>query len=263
MRRFLGISNRNEGPLSLFGEFAEPAYRRPRSKEHRPKLASLFVSPNGKRCSHSSLFCQYRVDPELDIRVQLARVLLPLADRNLALAIREPLNFLVVLCLNRCEPKIVRVLNGIGSWRWSYGHFRTSWGLSSCGGRRWVSRRIPPYSGSPHWDWARGWTVPGRLPHLSQKIGTSCDFHDDTFRAPFSLTNSQFVSGEETGIVVLSAAEHEIRVSFAVDVVESYLHVILGLTFLYFSVCLRLLGQEVLEDGLILSSWLVFQQNWP
>jgi hypothetical protein len=46
-------------------------------------------------------------------------------------------------------------------------------------------------------------------------------------------------------------------------VVESYLHVILGLTFLYFSVCLRLLGQKVLEDGLILSSWLVFQQNWP
>lgn len=156
MRRFLEILNKNEAPLCLFGGFAVPAYRRPRSKEHRPKLASLFVSPNGKRCLHLSLFCQYRVDPESDIRVKPRRVSLPLVDRNLVLVTRELPNFMVVLCLKRCGPKIVPILSDKGSWRWSYGHFQTFSVLSSCGGRRWVSRRIPLYMGSPPWEWARG-----------------------------------------------------------------------------------------------------------
>lgn len=83
---------------------------------------------------------------------------------------------------------------------------------------------------------------------------TSSDFDHNSFGVPLALADPQLISREETGIIVLSAPEDEIGVSFAIDVAEGDLHVILRLALLDLAVRLGLFSQQILEDGLVLSS---------
>lgn len=74
-------------------------------------------------------------------------------------------------------------------------------------------------------------------------IVTSSDLDDHSLGVPFALADPELIAWKETRIVVLSAAKDKVCVSFAIDVTECDLHVILGLALLDFTVCLGLLCQ--------------------
>ena len=144
------------------------------------------------------------------------------------------------------------------------GRFRIFWDLFSYDDMKLVSKQTQLYKGNLLWELDHEKIIRDKLINLNKRWVTSCNFYNNSFWKPFIFVwNFKLISWKQAGIIILTTSKQKISISLAIIVTKGYLHVILSLTFFYFSISFALFTQKCLKNRFILSSRFIFEENWP